>query len=483
MSCARILLLDDNASFAGSLVRGLGTTFDVVAVTNVSDARIALDESTELVLLDIVLDERNPTERAGLEFLQWVASEWPGVPVVVLTGHGADEIEVEALRLGAVDYIEKEGLSVKHLRAKVQALLDRRRERLQNIELKTRLAEYEPHVLVGESSPISALRQTIQQIANSTATVFITGESGVGKEVVARALHLASPRREKPFIPVNCAALSSELLESELFGHEQDAYTSAHQRRVGVLERADGGTLLLDEVTEIDIALQSKLLRSLQEKQIRRFGSNDSTPVDVWIIATTNRGPEEAVRHGKLRQDLFYRLNVLRVEVPPLRHRADDIPLLVRHFLGSQRRRRAVSVDRFSSAAIDLLKSYAWPGNVRELKNIVERACALCRDSEVPSDLVAPWLVALLGASGISLSDDDLDIERRVALAQLQAIACALERTHRRKQEAQKLLGFSNRSTMRRTITRLQNNYPDLWSQFPIIAVSYGGRDEPKGDM
>jgi DNA-binding NtrC family response regulator len=476
MSRPRILLLDDNPAFAGSLKRGLRTAFDVKIATSVAEAEATVDTTTELALVDVVLDEQTPGDRTGLQFLKWAVRERPDLPVVVLTGHGQDDLEVEALRLGAADYIEKGALKFGLLRAKLGALLARRRERLEAREMKSRLEAYEPSALVGESDAIHALRDLVCQLASSDATVFVTGESGAGKEVVARALHGAGPRRCGPFVAVNCAALSVGLLESELFGHEKGAFTHAFERRTGAFERANGGTLLLDEVTEIDVGLQAKLLRVLQEKQIQRVGGSDAVTVDIRIVATTNRVPEQAVGEGTLRQDLFYRLNVLRVELPPLRQHPDDVPLLAEHFLDLQRRRMATRVRRFAPRTLELLRAYSWPGNVRELENIVARACALCREEEIPGKLVAPWLNSSAPASASVLPDDDLDIERRSAVAQLEAISTALERAHGSKREAQKLLGFKDRSTMRRTVGRLRSAHPDLWQRFPALDGHYGGK-------
>jgi len=470
----RIFLLDDNTAFADSLVRGLKTAFDVKVAASIKEAQSQIDVATELIISDIILDEAKPEEREGLIFLKWAAQARPDVPVIVLTGHGEDNIEVEALRLGAADYIEKEGLSLQLLRAKITALLGRRRERLQNIELKRRLEEYEPYALVGQSPAMLELRRTIQQFSVNNSNVFVTGESGSGKEVVARALHRGGDRKDKPFVAVNCAALSAGILESELFGHEKGSFTGAHDRRIGMFEKADGGVLLLDEVTEIDLSLQAKLLRALQEKQIQRVGGNEPISVDLKIIATTNRNPEDAIRQGKLREDLFYRLNVLRIDVPPLRHHPDDIPLLVQHFLERHRKRVAGSAELFASATIEILRMYPWPGNVRELENIVERACTLCHEREIPPDMVSPWLGALATGPAAVLEEDDLDINRRSAIAQLQAITKAIELTFGNKQAAQDILKLADRSTFRRKVRHLQKAYPDLWVKFPTLHKYYG---------
>jgi len=470
----RILLLDDNLGFAEALQRSLRGRFQVRHAKTLSDAQAAMDLGIDLALVDIVLDEQKTREdRSGLHFISWASKDLPDIPLIVLTGYGADELEVDALRVGAADYIEKDDLNLKLLEAKILALLDRKALLSKARVLERRLEEYEPHTLVGESPPIVALREQIHQFAETYSTVFIVGETGVGKEVVARAIHMASNRSTKPYLPINCASLSAGLLDSELFGHERGAFTGAHQRRIGMFEEATGGTLLLDEITEMDTGLQAKLLRTLQEKKIKRVGSSKQIDVDVRIIATTNRNPEVAVTDGKLRKDLYYRLNVLLMQIPPLRERKEDIPLLVQHFLNGLERRVALPRKHFANSAINLLQEYSWPGNVRELENVVERAFALSLDDEIACALIAPWLGTKPKGGGHVAPSEGLDIEHQTAWIQLKTIAEALHKTGGGKHEAQQLLGFKDRSTMRRTIYRLRRNYPDLWEKFPLLERNY----------
>lgn len=474
MTRPAILILDDNETFARALRRGLHQRFSVTLANTIEAAKTGIGEGVDLAVVDVVLDEEHAsTDRSGLDFVRWVSEHAPDTPMIVLTGHGADELEVEALRLGAADCIEKDGLKLELLEAKILALLERAELRSRNRELTSRLEEYEPHVLIGTSATIAAFREQIGQLAQADATVLITGESGAGKEVVARAIHHASARRNGPFLAVNCAALNAGLLESELFGHERGAFTGAVDRRVGLFESAHSGMLLLDEITEMDIGLQAKLLRVLEENTIQRLGSSNRVEVDVRVIATTNRNPEATVQDGHLRRDVFYRLNVLPIHVPPLRDHMEDIPVLVDHFVSCLQQKLQSQVRKFSRRALQSMAYYEWPGNVRELRNVVERALTLCQCDEVPFDLLAPWLRSAFAYES-SLDDNDLNVERRAAFAQLEAIACALDRAGGVKKEAQRLLGFEDRSTLRRTVHRLRVDFPGLWLQFPILVKHYG---------
>jgi DNA-binding NtrC family response regulator len=262
----------------------------------------------------------------------------------------------------------------------VNRALEHHRLVAENESLKDELAKkFKTADFVGKSPAMKAVFEEIRQAAPSSATVFIRGESGTGKELVARSIHAQSPRRNKPMIMVNCAALSAGVLESELFGHERGAFTGADKRRIGRFEMADGGTLFLDEVSEMDLGLQGKLLRVLQEKEFERVGSSETISVDVRILASSNRDLEQSIAEGSFRQDLYYRLNVISVELPPLRERKSDVPALARHFLQRHRREEGVRVREISDEALDLLSRYDWPGNVRELANIMERLCVLGR--------------------------------------------------------------------------------------------------------
>ena len=266
-----------------------------------------------------------------------------------------------------------------------------------------------------------------------------------------------------------------------MFGHERGAFTGAGKRRIGVFETASSGTLLLDEITEIDVALQAKLLRVLQDGEIQRVGSSKPTQIDTRVVATTNRDPLEAVRQGHLREDLYYRLHVVPIVVPPLREHLEDLEILVAHFLDRAARRVARPAQRFSTEAFELLAGYDWPGNVRELANVVERAFTLSDTKLIEADLVRPWLSGPRMGIGLGSAEpstvQDLNLDRAVARTQLETISEALRRTRGLKKEAQKRLGFTDRSTMRRTVQRLRHRHPDLWSEFPTLEREYGKRE------
>jgi DNA-binding NtrC family response regulator len=324
------------------------------------------------------------------------------------------------MKLGAYDYIQKpfDGEEIKLL---VDRTLEHNRLVRENQALRTIAETNISRPLIGNSSIMSEVKHRIDQVAKSNATVLIRGESGTGKEVVARAIHAASDRRDKPMLAVNCAALSENLLESELFGHEKGAFTGADRLRRGRFELADGGTLLLDEISEIAPSLQAKLLRVLQESSFERVGSSITQQVDVRVIATSNRDLEKTVEEGKFRQDLFYRLNVVPIELPPLRQRPDDIADLAKHFLHLIAKRDNTPFRHMESEAVRLLQRYNWPGNVRELQNIIERASVLESEQGVlRAELIEPWLKSKPIASVDALAGRPLaDIEKQVILSTL----------------------------------------------------------------
>jgi DNA-binding NtrC family response regulator len=339
----------------------------------------------------VVTDLKMP-EMDGLELLDKLKQADDQLPVVLMTAYGTVDDAVKAMKQGAFDFVQKpfEG---DQLVMVVQRAVEHRELLQENAALKTNASAYDQTpALIGKSRVMRNLAQQIEQIAGSHGTVLVTGESGSGKEVVARTLHARSPRQDRTMLCLNCAALSSSLLESELFGHEKGAFTGADQLRKGRFELADGGTLLLDEISEIGPQLQAKLLRVLQEGQFERVGASISMQVDVRVIATTNRDLTRSVENGDFRQDLYYRLNVLPIHLPPLRERAEDVPLLAEHFLQQVAQREGGEAKRFDDEALSLMQQYAWPGNVRELQNICERASVLCKDRVIPAATIRPWL-------------------------------------------------------------------------------------------
>ncbi len=341
---------------------------------------------------DLVLTDLKMPGMDGVELLKKLRVQVPDLPVVLMTAFGAVETAVSAMREGADDYLTKP-LNTDELVLVIERCLERLRLRRETQELRTQLAErYRFDTIVGSSPEMQEVFKSVAQVAPSRATVLLTGESGTGKELVAAAIHHRSPRQEGPFVKLHCAALAETLLESELFGHERGAYTGADRRREGRFEQADGGTLFLDEIGEITPSTQVKLLRVLQEREFERVGGNQTLAVDVRVIAATNRDLRQLVTEGKFREDLYYRLNVINIQMPPLRRRPSDTPALAMHFLERFAKENEKGNMTLSDGCLAVLAAYDWPGNVRELENVIERAVVLTEDTIVearhlPSEL------------------------------------------------------------------------------------------------
>ena len=377
----RILVVDDD-----SYVRG--ATEEILIrkgydVETASEARAAL-ERLEKGEYDLLLSDIKMPGMGGLELLEQVKSRWPEMHVILMTAYGTVEDAVEAMRKGAYDYIEKGSESTT---SETEIVVERalrfqetvRENRRLRSELQDRYSFSGVSGMIGNSQGMEQVVDLIGTVADSRATVLVTGESGTGKELVARALHYNSCRGNGPFIRLNCAALPKDLMESELFGHEKGAFTGAIRQTRGRFEMADGGTLLLDEISEIDLSLQAKLLRVLQEREFERIGSTRTIAVDVRIVATTNRELVKEVEEGNFREDLFYRLNVIEISLPPLRDRKEDIAALARHFVQRFNDDNGKRIEGISEEALELLMQYDWPGNVRELENQIERAVVVSR--------------------------------------------------------------------------------------------------------
>jgi len=391
----------------------------------------------------IVTDMKMP-RMGGLELLERLAHEAQTRAVIVVTAQGTIDSAVQAMRMGAYDYITKP-IDTNRLRTILQnasALLGTKVE----LEVTRRKLRDTGSLgcLVGSSKKMQEIFRLIEMVAPSTASVLITGASGTGKELVARTVHDLSPRRNKPFIPINCAAIPETLIESEIFGHEKGAFTGALERRTGCFELAEGGTLLLDEIGEMPVATQAKLLRVLEDRKLRRLGSKVETTVDVRVLAATNKVPEEAVARGELRNDLFYRLNVFNIHMPPLREHKEDIPELVQTLLSEMNAKHGRQVAAVSDAVLNLFRNYAWPGNVRELRNTLERAVIVCEGAVVETKHLPPGF----GQSTIRTSPEDPDAVRlgvgtTVAEAEKLLILKTLEATSNNKTRAAEILGIS----------------------------------------
>ena len=383
----RVLVVDDDPDILELLSDRLQLMrFDVTCAKDGQEALMLLrQEAPPLTLLDLQLPRLS-----GLEVLQAIRKEGVETTVIVITAWGTPERAVEAMRAGAYDFIPKP-LDPAHLEVVLNKALERESLRAENWRLQSELERLD-RPMVGQSPAIQALIRTAQQAAASNATVLLRGESGTGKEILARAIHGWSPRHGAPLVIVNCVALSEELLESELFGHEKGAFTGAHQRKRGKVELADGGTLFLDEIGDIRPALQAKLLRLLQEHEFERVGGTRPIQVDVRFIAATNADLEQAMKQGAFRQDLYYRLNVVPLALPPLRARKEDIDILAQHFVAKYCAELKRPPRAISPAALAVLRQYDWPGNIRELENAIERAVVLSQGPDIgPGDLpIAP---------------------------------------------------------------------------------------------
>jgi len=449
---SRILVVDDEPSMREMLrivLRRDG--YDVVIAQNGSDGLDRLrTEPFDLLLSDI----RMP-DISGVEVLRAAKQINPEILAFMMTAFASTETAVEAMRLGALDYFTKP-FSMDELRLKIRQHLETRRLKQENLLLKRALnSRHEFSSILGRSDAMQVMFSIIQTVANTTSTVLVSGESGTGKELVARAIHFNSLRRDRPFVAVNCGAVPETLLESELFGHMRGAFTDAHMNKKGLMEVAEGGTIFLDEIGEMATSMQVKLLRVIQDRRFRRLGGTDEVQADVRIIAATNQDLPKLVADGRFREDLYYRLNVLSIQVPPLRDRTEDIPLLATHFLEQFAAQMGKPIKTISAAALQLLEEHEWRGNVRELQNAMERAVALERTETIlpeslPND-VRQGRSSIVSApaeapQGLPALGDGFDLEARGEEFYRHYLALALERAGGVQVKAAELLGMSFRS-------------------------------------
>lgn len=440
-----ILVVDDDADMREMLQDMLKDRgHQVTTAGSGSEALKALGEGDYWV----VLTDLRMKGMQGLELLTEIRRSHPDVNVILMTGFGSVETAVEAMKHGASDYltkpVKKDELVRVIERVIREASLRREVSRLRKEVHK----EYSFHQILGKSKPMQAVFDLIKRVADSPTNVLITGESGTGKELVAKAIHYNSDRKDAPFIPVNCAAIPEQLLESELFGHMRGAFTDAKFDKRGLFEEAQKGTLFLDEISELPLMLQAKLLRAIQEREIRRVGANKPIPVDVRIIAATNLNLGEEVKAKRFRDDLYYRLNVIELKLPPLRDRREDIPLLVEAFLKKCGESRGKDVKGVSEAALAMLMDYAWPGNVRELENVVERAVTLSRGEKISADDLPP---AVQGARGDRRVLDEA-AEKTLPLHEIEKeyIKKILEKMGGNKYQAAHALGIDRKTLYRK---------------------------------
>jgi DNA-binding NtrC family response regulator len=453
VSKARILVIDDESSMGEFMQIMLGKEgYNVSAETSAQRALQNLNsaQKNDRERYDLIITDLMMPEMSGLELLSEVKKIDPGLGVIVMTAFGSIDTAVEALKKGAGDYITKP-FKVDEIKISIKKAIEDREIKRQNLALReTLITGFDS--FIGESDAIAEVKRLASRAAGSDVNVLISGESGTGKEVLARAIHTESRRSSGPFLSINCAALPENLLESELFGHMRGSFTGAVKDKAGLFKAAADGTFFLDEIGETSLAIQAKLLRVLEEKEITPVGATQPIPVDVRLIAATNASLQEMVDCGAFRADLYYRLNVFAIEIPPLRERKDDIELLAAHFLKRYSARLDIPGRRLSAAAIDVLKSYSWPGNVRQLENVLERSAMLVRGEEVGVDDLPEEIRRTSEKSGPVLSKD---IETGPDLETLEKayIYYTLYQTGWNKSKAARILGI-DLSTLYRKIDR-----------------------------
>ena len=422
---SRILVVDDESLMRDFLSESLTSNgYEVDSAENGAKAlELMKNESYDVILTDFKMPKAT-----GMDVLRNSREKMPDCKVIIMTAYGTIENAVEAMKIGAFDYITKP-FSVEEILLVVKRALELITLQIENRMMKSELEEkYGYQNIIGESPAMKKVFDLIQTVSQSRSTVLLTGKSGTGKELVARAIHYLSPRKNGAFIKTNCAALPSELMESELFGHEKGAFTGAIRKYRGRFERANGGTLLLDEISEMSSVLQAKLLRVLQEREFEPVGSSETVKVDVRIIATTNCDLEELIKNGDFREDLFYRLNVISINLPLLRSRIGDIPLLARHFLEKYNRENGKAIEGISDEVLEMWQNYDWPGNVRELENTIERAVVMCKgktleisDVSFPGQRVSTSTTTNTGLSEISMGYTIAEMERDLILRTLES--------------------------------------------------------------
>ncbi|MCG5054287.1 MAG: sigma-54 dependent transcriptional regulator [Myxococcales bacterium] len=397
----------------------------------------------------VITDLRMGEARSGLDVLAASKALRPDTQVIVVTAFATAETAIAAMKAGAYDYLTKP-FKVEEVGLVVERALERRLLHRQNTALRDEIkGRYKLDRLIGKSPPMQRLFDMIQKIAPARTSVLLIGESGTGKELLARALHELSARNDKPFVAVNCGAIPETLLESELFGHVKGAFTGATSDKPGLFEAASGGTLLLDEVGELPLAMQVKLLRALQERRVKRVGGLTESEVDVRVVAATNRDLEAEIENGTFRQDLYYRLNVIQIRVPPLRERREDVALLAEHFIRKFAAEHGRTITGIEPEALSALLAHNFPGNVRELENLIERAVTLSSGDRLTKDTLPPLSSAPSPApegTGFELPAEGIDLERTVADLERSLILKALERTEGNRTEAARLLGVTFRS-------------------------------------
>ena len=451
-----LLIVDDEKSTRDGLRAALEDRYDVYVA---EDAKAAFG-LLERERFDVMLTDFRLPNEDGLKLITRAKSLSKPPVCILMTAYGSEEIAVEAMKRGADDYIAKGRLQIDELEMRIARALRQQKLEVENVSLHHQLdAKFGLENIIGQSPAMQEVFEIVQQVAPARTTVLLQGQSGTGKELIAKAIHQLSPRAKHPLVSVHCAALSPTLLESELFGHEKGAFTGAHERRIGRIEQAQGGTLFLDEIGEIDAAIQIKLLRFLGERTYERVGSNKTLTADVRLIAATNKNLEAMVQAGTFREDLFFRLSVVPIKLPSLRERAGDVPLLAQNFLREFAKENDKPVKVFAPDALELLMKYAWPGNVRELRSAIERAVVLCRGENITARDLPESVRGLVTPGGSEarriLARNDLTM----AEAEKQMIIRALDDTKGHRTRAAQILGISRRTLHRKLHTYQLENH------------------------
>jgi len=438
-----LLIVDDEKTTREGLRAALEERYDVYIAEDAKAAMNLLESENFAVMLT---DFRLPNED-GLKLIARAKSLAKPPVCILMTAYGSEELAVDAMKRGADDYIAKGRLQIDELEMRIARALKQQNLEVENVSLHQQLdAKFGLENIVGESPQMREIFDIVQQVAPTRATVLVLGESGTGKELIAKALHRLSPRAKQPFVTVHCAALAPTLLESELFGHERGAFTGAHERRIGRFEQAQGGTLFLDEIGEIDATIQVKLLRFLGERTFERVGSNKTLSADLRLVAATNKNLEELVKAGKFREDLFFRLRVVEIELPPLRDRTGDIPLLAQNFLREFAQENGKPVNDFTVDALEALMHCPWPGNVRELRTAVEHAVVLCRGERITRRDLPPSVRGEIAGGAKLLPGKTVTVKD----AEKELISRALKETNGNRTHAAQKIGMSRRTFHRK---------------------------------
>lgn len=480
-----VLLIDDSRAFRRSLARALDSSYNMRLASSAEEALTVLEPPPDAVLLDLRLREDDETNAEALSLLQQFRGEIPQVPVIMITAYGDVETAVECMRLGAADFIQKGG-DIRELRVRIEKALETARVSARLRRIEEELAIVEPRRLIGASAALREVKEMIAGVAHDAkVSVLISGETGTGKELVARSIHASGPRSGHPFVGVALAALPSSTAEAELFGYEPGAFTDARRRHMGLIERAHGGVLFLDEIGELRPDVQVKLLRFLEERVIVRLGGQREISVDVQVVAATNANLPSLIEAERFRKDLFYRLRVCEIRLPPLRERREDIVPLVKYYLAKLGGDKGIVSA--SKPALAAVLSFCWPGNVRELRNALETAVLkanlhghrIVEREDLPEEVQVGQVRGIRRVSskwGGTAEISSPTLDEVLARAELECVEDALQRTDGKKTKAWKLLGLNDRFVFARRVRRLCDRFPKLIPEFPFVQTTFCGQ-------